>query len=166
MNEPHDIPNTVSFFSTIQAAVEAIRSTGAFYQTILIPSTDWSAAATFHSNRTGAGSGPTLIHVRNPDGTTRELVFDVHAFSDGEFSAAQKEGDCASGSASSMFTDLANFLRCEGRKALVTAVGGLETAACREWVCKVTAFIKANSDGACFWCIHSILFIVVDLLRT
>ena len=148
MNEPHDIPNTISFFRTIQAAVDAIRSTGAFYHTILIPSIDWSAAATFHSNSTGSGAGPTLIHVHNPDGTTRGLVFDVHAFSDGEFNAAGSAGDCPSTPASAAFLSLSHFLRCEGRKALVTAVGGLENARCREWVCKVTAYLRANSDGA------------------
>lgn len=49
-------------------------------QLILLPGNNWTSAETFVSN----GSGPALMTVTNPDGTTTGLIFDVHKYLDSD----------------------------------------------------------------------------------
>ena len=49
-------------------------------QLILLPGNDYTSAATFISN----GSGPALMKVTNPDGSTTGLIFDVHKYLDSD----------------------------------------------------------------------------------
>ncbi len=49
-------------------------------QIILLPGNNWTSAETFISN----GSGAALIKVTNPDGSTTNLVFDVHKYLDSD----------------------------------------------------------------------------------
>ena len=67
---------------TVQAAVTAIRSAGATSQMILLPGTDYASAQTFVSS----GSAAALDAVTNPDGTTTNLVMDVHKYLDSDSS--------------------------------------------------------------------------------
>lgn len=97
MNEPHDIPDITAWAATVQASVTAIREAGygAFHSTyvhhltfnisatsqlILLPGNDYTSAQTFISN----GSGPALMKVTNPDGSTTNLIFDVHKYLDSD----------------------------------------------------------------------------------
>ena len=68
----------MTWAGTVQAAVTAIRSTGATSQTILLPGTDYASAETFVSS----GSATALDTVTNPDGTITNLVMDVHKYLD------------------------------------------------------------------------------------
>ena len=56
----------------------AIRSAGATSQMILLPGTNYTSAETFIST----GSAAALNKVTNPDGTTTNLVMDVHQYLD------------------------------------------------------------------------------------
>lgn len=47
-------------------------------QLILLPGNNWTSAETFVSN----GSAAALSTVKNPDGTTTGLIFDVHKYLD------------------------------------------------------------------------------------
>lgn len=71
MNEPHDL--TVSTWAqTVQAAVTAIRAVAPDH-TILMPGSSYSSAQTLPTE-----AGPDLLNVTNPDGSTTNLLFDVH----------------------------------------------------------------------------------------
>lgn len=71
MNEPHDL--TVStWVDTVQAVVTAIRAV-APDNTILMPGSTWS-----HASALPTEAGPALLDVTNPDGSTDNLLFDVH----------------------------------------------------------------------------------------
>lgn len=54
----------------------AIRNAGATSQMILLPGNDYTSAGAFISN----GSGAALLGVKNPDGSTTNLIFDVHKY--------------------------------------------------------------------------------------
>lgn len=70
--------NIVTWAGSVQAAVTAIRSTGATSQIILLPGNNYTSAETFVSS----GSAAALNMVRNPDGTITNLVMDVHKYLD------------------------------------------------------------------------------------
>lgn len=72
----HDL-NIDTWAGSVQAAVTAIRQAGATQNLILIPGTDYTSAANFLEN----GSGAALLPVHNLDGSTTNIVFDVHKVS-------------------------------------------------------------------------------------
>lgn len=76
MNEPHDLDITV-WAATCQKVVTAIRNAGATSQMILLSGTDFDSAATLVSS----GSVAALMNVTNPDGTTDNLLLDIHKVS-------------------------------------------------------------------------------------
>lgn len=77
---------------------------------ILLPGTGYTAAGSFVSS----GSAAALSTVRNPDGSTTNLVFDVHQYLDSDFSGTHI--DCTSNGVGNLET-LAAYLRSNGRQA-------------------------------------------------
>ncbi|KAK6842537.1 glycoside hydrolase family 5 protein [Apiospora arundinis] len=137
MNEPHDLDMT-KWAASAQAAVTAIRNAGA-KQTILLPGTDYTSAGTFPKN-----SGPALLGVKNPDGSTTGLVFDVHKYLDSDNSGTHTE--CVKNNIDEAFAPLADWLRTNKRQALNTETGGGNTASCQKYLCEQIAFVNKNAD--------------------
>ncbi|CZR53178.1 uncharacterized protein PAC_03056 [Phialocephala subalpina] len=104
MNEPHDAKR---------------RSTT---QIILLPRNDWTSAQTFESD----GSGPALSTVTDSDGSFTNLGFDVHKYLD-----SGTHIECVDSYISTAFAPLAQWLRCNGRQALLAI-----------------AYLNANSDAS------------------
>lgn len=141
MNEPHDVPDINLWAQSVQAAVTAIRNAGATSQIILLPGNDYTSAAAFVSN----GSGAALLKVTNPDGSTTNLVFDVHKYLDSDNSGTHAE--CTTNNISEAWEPLAHWLRCNGRQAFNTETGGGNVASCEQLLCQQVAFQQQNSDG-------------------
>lgn len=123
MNEPHDIDIT-AWVVSCQAAVTAIRSTGATAQMVLLPGNNFASAGSFVSD----GSGAALLGVKNPDGTTTGLIMDIHKYLDEDNSGNHVE--CTTDNVEA-FASVAQFLRDNGRKALVSETGAGSTASVR-----------------------------------
>ncbi|KAF9482685.1 cellulase-domain-containing protein [Pholiota conissans] len=140
MNEPHDVPDINMWAASVQAAVTAIRNAGATSQIILLPGNNWTSAQTFVSN----GSGPALLTVTNPDGTTTGLVFDVHKYLDSDNSGTNAE--CVTNNIASSWQPLADWLRTNKRQAFNTETGGGNTASCVQYLCQQIAYQAQNSD--------------------
>ncbi|PSR78584.1 hypothetical protein PHLCEN_2v7331 [Hermanssonia centrifuga] len=140
MNEPHDIPDINLWAQSVQAAVTAIRNAGATSQLILLPGNNYTSAETFVSN----GSGPALLTVTNPDGTTTNLIFDVHKYLDSDNSGTH--ADCVTNNIDDAWSPLADWLRSNSRQALNTETGGGNTASCAEFLCEQIVFQQQNSD--------------------
>ncbi|KAJ9156104.1 Glycoside hydrolase family 5 protein [Pleurostoma richardsiae] len=138
MNEPHDVPDINKWADTVQAVVSAIRAI-ASSNLILIPGNDWTSAQAFPTK-----SGPALLKVKNPDGTTEGLIFDVHKYLDSDNSGTHTE--CVTDNISTAFSPLADWLRQNGRQAINTETGGGNTASCQKYLCKQIAFLNQNSD--------------------
>jgi endoglucanase len=75
MNEPHDL-KTSTWASSVQAAVTAIRKVAPDHW-LLIPGSTYSSAAQLPTE-----AGPDLLKVKNPDGSTKNIFFDVHKYLD------------------------------------------------------------------------------------
>jgi len=140
MNEPHDIPSITEWATSVQAAVTAIRNAGAKTQIILLAGNDYTSAGTFVSG----GSAAALATVTNPDGTTTNLVFDVHKYLDSDNSGTHAE--CVTNNISDAFEPLATWLRSNNRTALNTETGGGNVASCETYLCQQIAYLNENSD--------------------
>lgn len=134
MNEPHDIPNLSMWADTVQAAVTAIRTAGATMQMILLPGTDFTHAQTYVSN----GSAGNLSRVHNLDGSNASLIFDVHQYLDSDGSGTHT--DCVTDRVNDTFVPLAQFLKANGRKAMLTEIGGGNTSS----VCSEMRRVSCN----------------------
>lgn len=138
MNEPHDL-DVALWAQTCQKAVTAIRQAGAASQTILLPGTNFDSAATLVSS----GSAAALLAVKNPDGTTDNLVLDIHKYLDEDNSGTHAE--CVTDNVDALGT-VAAFLRENGRQGLISESGASNAASCMTAFCAQNTFINANSD--------------------
>lgn len=107
---------------------------------ILLPGNGWQSAATFISD----GSAAALLGVTNPDGSTTNLVFDLHKYLDSDGSGSHAE--CVSNWINDAFSPVATWLRCHGRKAMITETGGGNVASCVTYFCQLMTFLQTNSD--------------------
>ncbi|KAL3422971.1 endoglucanase VIII [Phlyctema vagabunda] len=139
MNEPHDVDIAI-WAKTVQAAVTAIRNTGATSQMILLPGNNFASAGTFVSN----GSGAALLAVTNPDGSTTNLIMDLHKYLDEDNSGTHAE--CTTDNIADAFALVATFLKENGRLGLVSETGAGSTASCITSFCAQNTFINQNSD--------------------
>jgi endoglucanase len=136
MNEPHDL-DIRTWSRSVQAAVTAIREAGATQQMILLPGTDYMSAKTFVSS----GSAEALSAIQNPDGSTENLVYNVHRYLDFDHSGTHAE--CVTNNIDDSFAPLAQYLRDNGRTAMLTETGGgPHDRGCMRFFCEQLDFIK------------------------
>ncbi|KAJ0301607.1 hypothetical protein COL5a_005619 [Colletotrichum fioriniae] len=138
MNEPHDL-DVKLWAATCQKVVTAIRGAGAASQMILLPGTNFNSAEFLVSS----GSAEALAAITNPDGTTDNLIIDVHKYLDEDNSGTHKP--CTTDNVES-FRTVAEFLRAKGRKGLVSETGASSDASCFTSFCAQNTFINQNSD--------------------
>ena len=155
MNEPHDckllsaplvglpfpclpfllVPDINVWAGSVQAAVTAIRNAGATENMILMPSTGYTGAQTCVSS----GSAAALFNVTNADGSTTNLVYDVHRYLDNDGSGLSS--DCVSNRISD-FQTLGDWLQQNNRQAFLSEIGGMQTPACVQDVSQALGFLK------------------------
>lgn len=138
MNEPHDLDVGI-WAQTCQKAVTAIREAGATSQMILLPSTNFDSAATLISS----GSAAALLAISNPDGSTDNLLLDIHKYLDEDNSGTHAA--CSTNNIDA-FTAVAQYLRSKGRKGFISETGASSDATCMAAFCSQNTFINANSD--------------------
>ncbi|KZS93371.1 cellulase [Sistotremastrum niveocremeum HHB9708] len=145
MNEPHDVPSITTWAQTVQAVVTAIRQAGATSQMILLPGNDWTSAAAYISD----GSAAALGAVTNPDGSTTNLIFEVHKYSDSDNSGTHT--NCVTNNIADAFQPLATYARANNRLVLNTEFGGGNGTDCITDIGQQLAFLNANSDVFLGW---------------
>ncbi|TAQ85999.1 hypothetical protein B7494_g5658 [Chlorociboria aeruginascens] len=138
MNEPHDLDIT-TWATSVQAAVTAIRNAGATSNIILLPGTEYTGAGGFVSD----GSAAALATVTNLDGSTTNLVFDVHNYLDSDGSGTHTE--CVTNNTVAI-APLTAWLRSNNRLAINSEVGGGNVASCETYLCDQLQYFNDNSD--------------------
>ena len=141
MNEPHDL-DINAWAETVQEVVNTIRYAGAWNQWILLPGTDYTSAGDFQYT-----SGDALSAVTNPDGSTTNLFFDVHRYYD---DGSGPYSDCATDHLD-QFDNFTKYLRGNGRMALITETGGVNTPNCLQYVCSALNYVNQNPDAYLGW---------------
>ncbi|EPE07999.1 endoglucanase ii [Ophiostoma piceae UAMH 11346] len=138
-NEPHDLDIGL-WVKTCQKVVTAIRKAGASSQMILLPGDNFDSAATLVSS----GSADGLLSITNPDGSTDNLLLDIHKYLD-----VNNSGTLASCNTDNVgnFTALASYLREQGRQGLISETGASPQAQeCFPAFCAQNTAINKNSD--------------------
>lgn len=115
MNEPHDL-EVKPWVNTVQKAVTGIRKAGATDSIILLPGVNFTSALTFVST----DSADLLNKVTNPDGTTDNLVMDLHQYLDINNSGTHKE--CTNDNVDG-YKIVGEWLRKNNRTAIVSESG-------------------------------------------
>jgi len=144
INEPHNLDINL-WAATNTAVVAAIRQAGATNM-ILLSGMDFASAGAFPKN-----SGPAMLGVKNPDGSTTNLVFNVHQYLDADYSGTNPE--CAYNNVDN-FAALANWLRANKRQAFITETGGGNVVSCNTLLCQELDAINASPDvfiGVTVW---------------
>ena len=84
-------------------------------------------------------SADALSQVTNPDGSTTNLVFDVHQYLDSEYLG--ESANCTY-DGSDAASNLATWLRSVGRQAMLTETGGGSTDSCYTDLCSFISSVK------------------------
>ncbi|EJT46624.1 Endoglucanase 1 [Trichosporon asahii var. asahii CBS 8904] len=137
MNEPHDQDTNV-LAKTIQAAVNAIREAGATSQTIIIPGNSWDNAKVWAS-----GANAPILQVTDPAGGVDKLLLDVHKYIDGDGSGTSHE---CTNNGLDMLEPLVAYLKQQGRRAIVTEIGGAVTSSCLNYLPQTMKYIAENEE--------------------
>jgi endoglucanase len=120
-NEPHDL-DVPTWVVSAQTAVTAILKAETVSHIILLPGTNFTSAGTFVTASTGgAGWGPALAAVVNPDKSTTDLIFDLHKYLDIDNSG--NHVDCVTDNIATAFAPVATWLRTNQRQALLSETG-------------------------------------------
>ncbi|KAG8411378.1 hypothetical protein J3458_015438 [Metarhizium acridum] len=138
MNEPHDLDIKI-WAKSCQAAVTAIRKAGAKSQIILLPGTNFASAETFVST----GSAEALAEITNPDGSTDNLLLDLHKYLDINNSGTYAK--CTTNNVAG-FKTVAEWLRKNKRLGLVSESGASMDQSCMTKFCEQNEFIAKNDD--------------------
>jgi endoglucanase len=138
INEPHDL-DVPTWARSCKAAVQAIRNAGANTQMILLPGTSFDSAAQLVSS----GSADQLLNITNPDGSTKNLLLDIHKYLDTDNSGTHAQ--CTTDNVDA-FNQLATYLRGKGRQGFISETGASNDATCVTAFCNQNKAINANSD--------------------
>lgn len=147
MNEPHDMP-LAQWASAAQAAIDAIRKTGACNQ-ILVPGANWTGAHSWNADD-GAGSNASLmakIRDRGPH------LFEFHQYLDSDWSGEHAE--CRK--PEEVVAALANattWLRANAAKGFLGEFGAPANPQCLAGLDAMLAHMSENSDvwaGWAYW---------------
>jgi endoglucanase len=146
MNEPHDSDGATDFdmdkwAATSQTVVTAIRGAGATSQMIFLTPTNWANAMSF-PDRSAA-----LLGVKNPDGSTDNLIFELHQYFDKE---GGKNTFCNDALADG-FKTLAEYLKTNKRQAFIGELGAGNGQDCIDIVCSVLDVLNNNADQFVGW---------------
>ncbi|KAK2601782.1 hypothetical protein QQS21_004666 [Conoideocrella luteorostrata] len=138
MNEPHDLDIKL-WAKSCQAAVTAIRKAGAKSQIILLPGTNFASAETFVST----GSAKALAAITNPDGSTDNLIMDLHKYLDENNSGTHSV--CTTNNVDG-FKTIAEWLRENKRLGMVSETGASMDSSCMTKFCEQNEVIAKNDD--------------------
>lgn len=142
MNEPHNL-DMPTWVNTVQASVTAIRQAGATEQIILLAGVEFANAGGFPSQ-----SGPYLDSITNIDGTTKNLIFEVHQYLDSDTSGTHT--DCTKPQVDT-FNNLATYLRNADRQAFVGEIGGGNNQDCVNLISNALDVLNNNGDVFLGW---------------
>jgi len=137
MNEPHDMPSALNL-ANLQAAVDAIRATGA-KNMIIAPGNAWSGG--HYWAKGGSEANSNWIHkLVDPLNNT---AVDIHEYLDQDFSGGNLA--CTQEPAANLAAVTA-WLRENKLKAFITEFGGSNTTACATMLNGLLDYMAQNEE--------------------
>lgn len=142
MNEPYDV-QAADWAKTSQAAVDAIRKTGAL-QMIIVPGTAYTGAHSWSSELAVGRNDVEMAKVSDPLG---RMAYDFHQYLDADFSGRQPECSGAE-RALKAIDDVTAWLRAGGRRGFL---GEFAASGRPDCVAALTAMVRKMNDAPDAW---------------
>jgi len=145
MNEPNTMP-TEQWLSAANAAIAAIRSTGA-YNLITVPGNAWTGAQSWTEDWYGTSNSIVMRQVNDP---FKNFAFEVHQYFDSDGSGTHP--DCSK--AADVLNSFTQWCRQYGYKAFLGEFAGANNAQCQNVINGVFSILESNSDiwhGFSWW---------------
>lgn len=150
MNEPYGI-DAVTWSRSAQAAITAIRSTGA-KNLILVPGVSWTGAHSWTNAGAGGGTsnGDALLAITDP---ANKVAFEVHQYLDSDYSGTHSTCVSTSIGADKLksFTD---WLRAHHKIGFLGEFGAAANSTCLVSLDNMLAYMETNADvwlGWSYW---------------
>jgi len=149
MNEPHNI-DTVLWFSAAQAAITAIRGAGAT-NLIVVPGNGYTGGHFYTTggyDHSGIPNSQALTQTPLVD-SANNFILDIHQYLDSDYSGT---ATCVSPPVgTTALTAFTTWAAANGYKAILSEVGGDNTAACSAAVQNILNYINANTNVWVGW---------------
>lgn len=151
-NEPHDM-STLQWFTSAQAAITGIRSTGST-QMIFVPGNGWSGASTWNSTSVDKGSpqisnANAFLALQDP---AKNLVASVHLYLDAN--AGGGSPDIVSSTIGvERMTGVVNWAKANGIKVHMSEIGAMSSNASQAVpaLTNLFGYIQANNTTVIGW---------------
>lgn len=141
-NEYHTMENSL-VRDLNQAAIDAIRATGATSQYIFVEGNAWSGAWTWISS----GNGDSLVDLSDPED---KLIYEMHQYLDEDGSGTHTA--CVSGTIGAERVAAATqWLRDNGKRGIIGETAGANNQVCIEAVTGELQYLLDNSDVWAGW---------------
>ncbi|MGC4065017.1 MAG: glycoside hydrolase family 5 protein [Polyangiaceae bacterium] len=146
MNEPHDMPSTEGWVTSANAAIAAIRATGAT-NLILVQGNGWSGAHSWNQTWYGTANSVAMLNITDPG---NNYAFEVHQYLDSNFSG--ETGNCVSATiGSEKLQNFTDWLTAHNYKGFVSEFGGGRNATCYAAISDLLNHMKQNSGVYLGW---------------
>lgn len=145
MNEPAGV-TAQSWFEAAQAAVTAIRRTGAD-NLVLVPGTIWSGASHWFEEQDGGSNADLFERLSDP---ANRFAFEFHQYMDEDFSGTK--ADCPRVSdAVAALSSVTEWLRQHDFKGFLGEFGGTSAPDCLSGLMEMAGFVNQNRDVWIGW---------------
>nr|AWM99287.1 glycoside hydrolase family 5 [Rhizophlyctis rosea] len=141
MNEPHDIDVT-TWFNAAQAAINAIRATGAT-NLILVPGVHWTGAHNWLEDNNAA----TALKISDPK---NNYAFEVHQYFDSDFSGTHAQCTYST----EQLDAFTNWLKSNNKKGFLGEWAVTTDSSCSKVLSALPGYLSSHSDvyiGHTFW---------------
>ncbi len=153
VNEPHSMPSTELWVESANAAIAAIRNTGA-KNLILVPGNAWSGAHSWTAKYYGTPNGVAMQQLVDPG---NNCAFDVHQYLDTD-SSGTKDVVVSPTVGAQRLAAITKWLKENGKKAFLgefavanSRIGDDEKQVGDEAINGMLDFMEANSDVWLGW---------------
>jgi len=147
MNEPHDMTSTADWVTSANAAISAIRSTGAT-QLVLVQGYHWSGAhAWSRSDIYGTANAVAMLDIRDPG---NNFAYEAHQYLDADYSGTSDQCQSTTIGSQSLqnFTD---WLKANNFRGFVSEFGGGRNDTCYAAIKDEVAHIMNNPSVYLGW---------------
>ncbi|AAF85505.1 cellulase [Xylella fastidiosa] len=149
MNEPHEITST-TWAQAAQAAINAIRSTGACNNLVLVPGTAYSGAHSWLSSYYGIPNGEALLNINDP---AKHMAFEVHQYLNENSTGTT--GECISTTiGAEKLEAFTNWLRTYHKTGFLGEFATGNNDTCNQALEGMLSYIEENADvwlGLTWW---------------
>lgn len=145
MNEPHTM-GTETWFSGAQAAITAIRATGAS-NLILVPGNAWTGAHSWGQNWYGTANATVALTISDP---SNNMAYEVHQYLDSDYSGTNS-GCKSTTVGSTALKTFTSWLKTNNKKGFLGEFAGTNDATCQSAVNDMLTYMEANSDVWIGW---------------